>query len=30
VEMLRAGQFSLWLPSQGSGTDLLDNFNSLF
>lgn len=28
VEMLREGKFSLWLPSQGSGTDLLGNFNA--
>lgn len=28
VRKLRAGEFSLWLPAQGSGTDLLGNFNS--
>lgn len=28
VRMLQAGHFSLWLPAQGSGTDLLGNFNS--
>lgn len=28
VQMLRAGHFSLWLPAQGAGTDLLGNFNS--
>lgn len=28
VRMLRAGQFSLWLPAQAGGTDLLGNFNA--
>ena len=28
VRLLRSGQFSLWLPSQAGGTDLLGNFNS--
>lgn len=28
VRMLRAGHFSLWLPAQGGGTDLLGNFNT--
>jgi hypothetical protein len=28
ARVLRAGQFSLWLPSQAGGTDLLGNFNS--
>ena len=28
VRMLREGHFSLWLPAQAGGTDLLGNFNS--